>query len=132
LRGLHKLWWCCKTPNFICLDTYGCFRWWIFFIFSKNQSLEVLTPCVALNCLLRNLVLWPKYNVIISKSITFHVDCDFIIQIPSYSYIILVWSNLLKTYGKLSFGTILWCIQYAFTPIINTNFVQNKAIVQCT
>jgi hypothetical protein len=62
-----------------------------------------------------------KYNVIISKLKTFlelkgwfHVDYDFIIQIPLISYIILVWSTLLKTYGKLSFGTILWCTQSCF------------------
>ncbi len=68
-------------------------------------------------------MLWPKYNVIISKSKTllklelkdwFHVDCDFIIQIPLYFYIIMVWSILLKTYGKLLFGLVLWCTQSCF------------------
>jgi hypothetical protein len=64
-----------------------------------------------------------KYNVIISKSKTnlelkgwLHVDCDFIIQIPLYSYIILVWSTLLKTYGKLWFGIVLSCSQSCFHP----------------
>jgi len=93
------------------------------FIFSKYQSLVVLTPCVTLSCFLGDLVLWPKYNVIISKSKTllelglkdwFYVDCDFIIQIPLYSYTIMVWSILLKTHGKLSFGLVLWCTQSCF------------------
>jgi hypothetical protein len=65
----------------------------------------------------------PKYNVIISKSKTllelkgwFHVDCDLITRIPSNSYIILVWNTLLNKYGKLSFGTVLGCIQSCFHP----------------
>ncbi len=68
-------------------------------------------------------MLWQKYNVVISKCKTllelelknwFHVDCDFNIQIPLYSYITMVWSILLKTYGKLSFGLELWCTQSCF------------------
>ncbi len=99
------------------------FKWWHVSIFSEYQSLVILTPCVALSCFLGHLVLRPKYNVIISKSKTlvelelkdwFLIDCDFIIQIPLYSYIIMVWSILLKTYGKLSFGLVLWCIQSCF------------------
>jgi hypothetical protein len=65
-----KLLWCCKTSTLLCLDTYGCFKWWHVSIFSEYQSLVILTPCVALSCFLRHLVLWPKYNVIISKSKT--------------------------------------------------------------
>jgi hypothetical protein len=99
------------------------FKWWHVSIFSEYQSLVILTPCVALSCFLGHLVLRPKYDVIISKSKTlvelelkdwFLIDCDFIIQIPLYSYIIMVWSILLKTYGKLSFGLVLWCIQSCF------------------
>jgi len=113
----YKLLWCCKT------STYRCLKWWNVFIFSEYQSLVVLTPWVTLSCFLGHLVLWPKYNVIISKFKTllelelkdwFHVDWDFIIQIPLYSYIIMVWSILLKTYGKLSFGLVLWCIESCF------------------
>jgi hypothetical protein len=64
-----------------------------------------------------------KYNVMISKSESFlelkgwfHVDCDFIIEIPLDFYIILVWSTLLKKYGKLSFGIVLWCTKSCFDP----------------
>jgi hypothetical protein len=115
-----KLLWGCKTSTFMCLDTYGYLKWWNVFIFLEYQSLVVLTPCVTLSCFLGHLVLWPKYNVLIFKSKTllelklkdwFHVDCDFIIQIPLYLYIIMVRSILLETYGKLSFVLVLWCIQ---------------------
>jgi hypothetical protein len=46
----------------------------------------------------------------------FHVDCDFIIEISLDFYIILVWSTLLKKYGKLSFGIVLWCTKSCFHP----------------
>jgi hypothetical protein len=120
LLNYCKLLWGCKTSTFMCLDTYGYLKWWNLFTFLKYQSLVVLTPCVTLSCFLGHLVLWPKYNVIILKSKTllelelkdwFHVDCDFIIQITLYPYIIMAWSILLKTYGKLSFVLVLWCIQ---------------------
>jgi len=112
LMNYCKLIWFWKSSTFMCLDTYGCLKWWNVFIFSEYKSLVVLTPCVTLSCFLGHLVLWPKYNVIISKSKTllelelkywFRVDCDFIIQIPLYSYIIMVWSILLKTWK-----TIIW------------------------
>jgi hypothetical protein len=55
-----------------------------------------------------------KYNVVISKFKSFlelkgwfHVNCDFMIEIPLDSYFILVWSTLLNKYGKLSFETKL-------------------------
>jgi hypothetical protein len=55
-----------------------------------------------------------KYYVMISKSKLFlklkgwfHVNFEFIIEIPLDFYIILVWSTSLNKYGKLSFGTIL-------------------------
>jgi hypothetical protein len=123
LMNYCKLLWCCKTSTLLCLDTYGCLKWWNVFIFLEYQSLVVLTPCVTLSWFLGHLVQWPKYNVIISKSKTllelelkdwFRVDCDFIIQIPLYSSIIMVWSILLKTYEKLSFGLVLWCTKSCF------------------
>jgi hypothetical protein len=64
-----------------------------------------------------------KYNVIISKyksfldlKCWFHVNCDFIIQIPLNFHIILVWNTLLKKYAKLSFGIVFWCTQSCFHP----------------
>jgi hypothetical protein len=52
-----------------------------------------------------------KYNLIISKSKTlfklkgwFHVDCYFIIQIPLYFYIILVWITLFKKMENYHLG----------------------------
>jgi hypothetical protein len=37
-----------------------------------------------------------KSKTLLELKVWFHVDCDFIIQIPLDSYIILVWSILLK------------------------------------
>jgi hypothetical protein len=39
----------------------SCLRWSNFSFFQK-KCLVVLTLCVALSCLLRHLMLWPKYN----------------------------------------------------------------------
>jgi hypothetical protein len=67
-----------------------------------------------------------KYNVIIFKSKTFielkgwfHVDCDFILQIPLISYIILVWSTLLKHMENYHLGQYFGALNHVFTDLMN-------------
>jgi hypothetical protein len=115
----RKLLWCCKTLIFMCLYTYGCLRWWILFIFSNNQNLMVLVStmcCIKLfvktfSACYGQITIKVQYDNIqitfLKLKGWFHVNNDFIIQTPLDSYIILVWSTLLKTWKTIIWDDIL-------------------------
>ncbi len=105
-----------QNPNFY---VFG-YNWMLqiveVFIFSKNQSLVVLTPFVALSCLLRHLVLYmakvqSKQNVIISKSKFLFKNemVDFMqIVILSFKFHYILISSWCVVFFKEIWKTSIW------------------------
>ncbi len=99
LMNYHIILWCSKTLTFY---VFGYINGGIFHFFKKLEFGGTNTMC-CIKLFVDTFSAMAKVQWIMSKSKTllelkvwFHVDCDFIIQIPLDSYIILVWSILLK------------------------------------